>query len=46
MENYTTMGSVEVYYDFLSQEQANNIIDSMETIDKDEGFPVLDRGGV
>ena len=39
MKNYTTMGSVEVYYDFLSGEQAQNIIDSLEEIDQAEGFP-------
>ena len=39
MENYTTMGSVEIYYDFLNKEQSKNIIESIEAMDQDKEFP-------
>ena len=39
MKNYTTMGSVEVYYDFLNETQSQNIIECIEAIDQDKGFP-------
>jgi len=39
VENYTTMGSVEIYYDFLNKEQSKNIIESIEAMDQDKEFP-------
>lgn len=40
MENTKTMGCVETFYDFLTKQQANDIIESIEAMSADENFPI------